>query len=82
MNIPKYNSLYRKELELKNYSANTIKTYSSQVDLTNSYDRHREEVIVSKEELLQIACKRAKERYPEGHWTIARAEEVELNIKN
>lgn len=33
MNIPKYIELYRKELELKNYSVNTIKNYVSQVDL-------------------------------------------------
>lgn len=33
MNIPKYIELYRKELVLKNYSYNTIKNYSSQVEL-------------------------------------------------
>jgi len=33
MEIPKYVNLYRKELELKNYSENTIKNYISQVDL-------------------------------------------------
>lgn len=33
MEIPKYLDLYRKELVLKNYSENTIKNYSSQVDL-------------------------------------------------
>ena len=33
MEIPKYLNLYRKELVLKNYSENTIKNYSSQVDL-------------------------------------------------
>jgi len=33
MEIPKYLNLYRKELTLKNYSENTIKNYSSQVDL-------------------------------------------------
>lgn len=33
MNIPKYLYLYRKDLELKNYSFNTIKNYVSQVDL-------------------------------------------------
>lgn len=33
MEIPKYLYLYRKELVLKNYSENTIKNYSSQVDL-------------------------------------------------
>lgn len=33
MEIPKYINLYRKELELKNYSENTIKNYTSQVDL-------------------------------------------------
>ena len=31
MNIPKYIELYRKELELKNYSQNTIKNYVFQV---------------------------------------------------
>ena len=33
MEIPKHLDLYRKELVLKNYSENTIKNYSSQVDL-------------------------------------------------
>jgi len=33
MEIPKYLNLYRKELEFKNYSENTIKNYVSQVDL-------------------------------------------------
>lgn len=33
MEIPKYLTLYRKELTLKNYSENTIKNYVSQVDL-------------------------------------------------
>jgi site-specific recombinase XerD len=33
MNIPKYIELYRKELRLKNYSDNTIKNYSCQVEL-------------------------------------------------
>lgn len=33
MNIPKYAHLFRKELELKNYSANTIKNYVFQVEI-------------------------------------------------
>lgn len=33
MEIPNHLSLYRKELQLKNYSENTIKNYVSQVDL-------------------------------------------------
>lgn len=33
MNIPKYAYLFRKELELKNYSTNTIKNYVSQVEV-------------------------------------------------
>lgn len=33
MNIPKYLDLYRKDLQLKNYSENTIKNYSCQVDI-------------------------------------------------
>lgn len=33
MNIPKYLDLYRKELTLKNYSENTIKNYTCQVEL-------------------------------------------------
>lgn len=33
MNIPKYIELYRKELVLKNYSENTIKNYSFQVEM-------------------------------------------------
>lgn len=37
MNIPKYTELYRKELNLRNYSKNTIKTYSSQLELFLRY---------------------------------------------
>lgn len=33
MNIPKYLELYRKDLTLKNYSENTIKNYTCQVEL-------------------------------------------------
>jgi site-specific recombinase XerD len=33
MNIPKYVDLYRKDLELKNYSFNSIKNYTKQVEL-------------------------------------------------
>lgn len=33
MNIPKYVELYRNDLKLKNYSENTIKNYTSQVDM-------------------------------------------------
>ena len=33
MNIPKYVEIYRKDLVLKNYSENTIKNYSCQVDI-------------------------------------------------
>jgi hypothetical protein len=33
MEIPKYLDLYRKELQLKNYSENSIKNYVSQVDV-------------------------------------------------
>ena len=33
MNIPKYIELFRKDLLLKNYSENTIKNYSSQIEL-------------------------------------------------
>ena len=33
MNIPKYIEMYRKDLQLKNYSENTIKNYSSQVEV-------------------------------------------------
>jgi len=33
MNIPKFELLYRKDLELKHYSTNTIKNYTSQVKL-------------------------------------------------
>ena len=33
MNIPKYVELYRNDLKLKNYSENTIKNYSCQVEL-------------------------------------------------
>jgi site-specific recombinase XerD len=33
MNIPKYIEMYRKDLHLKNYSENTIKNYSNQVEI-------------------------------------------------
>lgn len=33
MNIPKYVEMYRNDLKLKNYSDNTIKNYSSQVEI-------------------------------------------------
>lgn len=33
MNIPKYIEMYRKDLQLKNYSENTIKNYLSQVEM-------------------------------------------------
>lgn len=33
MNIPKYIETFRNDLKLKNYSDNTIKNYSSQVDI-------------------------------------------------
>lgn len=33
MNIPKYVEMYRKDLQLKNYSENTIKNYSCQVEM-------------------------------------------------
>lgn len=39
MNIPKYIGIYRKELEFKNYSSNTIENYVSQV---NSFLNHFE----------------------------------------
>src|SRR5574343_1744848 len=33
MNIPKYVEMYRNDLKLKNYSYNTIKNYSCQVEI-------------------------------------------------
>ena len=33
MQIPKYVEMYRKDLQLKNYSENTIKNYSCQVEM-------------------------------------------------
>lgn len=39
MNIPKYVEMYRKDLKLKNYSLNTIKNYSCQVEIfLNHYE--------------------------------------------
>lgn len=35
MNIPKYVEMYRKDLQLKNYSYNTIKNYSCQLKFTH-----------------------------------------------
>lgn len=37
MNIPKYVEMYRKDLKLKNYSLNTIKNYSCQVEIFLKY---------------------------------------------
>lgn len=33
MNIPKFVEMYRKDLTLKNYSENTIKNYTCQVEM-------------------------------------------------
>ena len=49
-----------------------------QVFLKNDYDRDYIEVEISKEELLQLACDKAKERYVEGHWHTITADEVEV----
>jgi len=50
-----------------------------QVFLQNDYDGRCDEVEITKEELLQLACDKAKQRYSEGHWRTAKADAIEIN---
>lgn len=50
-----------------------------QVFLQNDHDRTYDEVEITKEELLQYACNKAKERYMEGHWTKVSADEIKVD---
>lgn len=54
MEIPKYINLYRKELMLKNYSENTIKNYTSQVDL---YLRNHNQLFTEPSKINETAIK-------------------------
>jgi site-specific recombinase XerD len=51
MNIPKYTELYRRDLQLKNYSPNTIKNYTQQVKMFLMYfdKKYTEPVKVSQD---------------------------------
>jgi hypothetical protein len=51
-----------------------------QVFLQNDHDRTYDEVEITKEELLQYACNKAKERYMEGHWTKSSADEIKVEV--
>ena len=51
-----------------------------QVFLQNDHDRQYDEVEITKEELLQYACNKAKERYSEGHWTKSSADEIKVEV--
>lgn len=51
-----------------------------QVFLQNEYDRHYEIVEITREEIIQLACDKAKERYFNGHWTSANAYEIKFDF--
>ena len=48
--------------------------------MQNDHDRRYDEVEITKEELLQYACNKAKERYMEGHWTKSSADEIKVEV--
>lgn len=52
-----------------------------QVFLQNDCDQKFEEVVITKDELLQLACNKAKEKYFKGHWRTANADELEIQTK-
>jgi len=52
-----------------------------QVYLRNDFDSKIDEIEITKEELLQLACNKAKERYMEGHWNGIHADD-EIKIEN
>ena len=51
-----------------------------QVLLQNDHDIRYDEVEITKEELLQYACNKAKERYIEGHWTKSSADGIKVEV--
>lgn len=50
------------------------------VYLTNSDDSVIEVTEITKEELLQLACAKAKEQYEEGYWTQSSADKVIVRL--
>ena len=52
------------------------------VYLTNKHDSIKEVIDITKEELLQFACIKAKGEYEEGYWTQSSANEVTVRIEN
>lgn len=52
------------------------------VKLKNDFDSTYDEVEITKEELMQYACKKAVERYNEGYWTMTEAsDEMAIQVK-
>lgn len=51
-----------------------------EVLLSNDFDRDYKEIVISKEELLQLACNKAKGMYEDGYWNYISADEVQLNM--
>lgn len=50
------------------------------VMLENDSDSRCDEVVITKEELLQYACNKAREKYLRNHWTISFANKMEISI--
>lgn len=54
------------------------------VYLANNFDSKYEEIEITKDELLQLACNKAKEMYQKDFWNIIRANDeitVKVNVK-
>ena len=43
------------------------------VYLANGHESNYEEIVITKEELMQLACNKAKGMYSENHWNVIRA---------
>ena len=50
------------------------------VNMANKYESREETVEISKDELLQLACNKARQRYEDSYWTIIIADH-EIIIK-
>jgi hypothetical protein len=51
------------------------------VRLSNSYDSQYDEVVITKEEILQMAANKARGNYSDGHWThISPDEEIKITL--
>jgi len=51
------------------------------VKLENDFDTKEDVIEISKEEILQLACNYAKEKYPEGKWNYIFPVKNEIIIK-